>query len=444
MQMPVKCSFFKVVLAALMLVAVLQLIYLSLLSGLHGRQQKFRFLELFEARKVEPAHHRLDQVKKSRLKLSLASGGVLDSSGQYRLYKNLLKAGDDAANNDGLQMGQWAAAAPSPPREDLVLATHTTLNNLHHLQELLARWRGPVSVALFAPSPEEVRFTTMMIYVLSTLCAPVNELVSFHLVCHSGDLAIFPELADRGEFARLKSCDDVFRKLADTGIKLRNYDIGANASYPNNLLRNVARGVAGSHYVLVIDVDMLPSEGLRLAFLSLMAGRPSIPEGEHTVYVVPSFEIRHTRRIPGAKAELLQLYQVGEIRPFYEELCQRCQAPTNYSQWLNLPTGDEMQVVYSVEWKDPWEPFYISVSSVPPFDERFKQYGFNRISQACELHVAGYTFLVVNNAFLVHKGFKVSGEFHSKKDAENQHNKLLFRQFKQELKMKYPSSGLRC
>ena len=40
--------------------------------------------------------------------------------------------------------------------------------------------------------------------------------------------------------------------------------------------------------------------------------------------------------------------------------------------------------------------------SVPLFDERFKQYGFDRQEQICELHVAGYTFSVLNNAFLVH------------------------------------------
>ncbi|CAG5098128.1 Oidioi.mRNA.OKI2018_I69.XSR.g15393.t1.cds [Oikopleura dioica] len=53
-----------------------------------------------------------------------------------------------------------------------------------------------------------------------------------------------------------------------------------------------------------------------------------------------------------------------------------------------------------------WEPFYIARRSVPLFDERFKQYGFDRIEQICELHVAGYRFSVLNNAFLVHDGWK--------------------------------------
>ncbi|KAF7238554.1 Beta-1,4-glucuronyltransferase 1, partial [Varanus komodoensis] len=251
-----------------------------------------------------------------------------------------------------------------------------------------------------------------------------------------------PEPADGGEFARLRSCADVFAKLAREGAGQRNYALAArNASYPNNLLRNVARAAGGGRWALVLDVDMVPSAGLREAFLALPG---AADEAAPRVFVVPAFEIRHTRRIPGTKEELLQLYQVGEIRPFYEELCARCQAPTNYSRWLNLPSGGPLRVVYEVEWRDPWEPFYIGASSVPPYDERFKQYGFNRISQACELHVAGYRFSVLSNAFLVHKGFKVAGEFHAEKDAENQRNKILFRQFKQELKSRYPDSERRC
>ena len=39
---------------------------------------------------------------------------------------------------------------------------------------------------------------------------------------------------------------------------------------------------------------------------------------------------------------------------------------------------------------------------MPLFDERFMVYGFDRIQQICELHVAGYSFAVLNNAFLVH------------------------------------------
>ncbi|XP_042295417.1 beta-1,4-glucuronyltransferase 1 [Sceloporus undulatus] len=414
------CSCFQVLVAALALVAGLQLLYLALLSGLHGQDQRSRYAELFQGHRPLPRDGHKD-----RLKQVLASGGLLDASGQYRVYRDMLR-------------GSWDGRE-SP---DVVLVTHTSLGNLHHAQRLAERWQGPVSVALFAPGLAEVRLATAMIYALAALCFPLRQLLRLHLVCHADQVATFSEMEDGGEFAHLQSCGDVFAKLARLGAGRRNYAMDvANAFYPNNLLRNVARRAAGEHWMLVVDMDMVPSEGLREAFLAL-SKKPhqELPE----VFVVPAFEIRHTRRIPGTKTELLQLYQVGEIRPFYEELCARCQAPTNYSQWLNLPTGGPLHVAYEVEWRDPWEPFYIGASSVPPYDERFKQYGFNRISQACELHVAGFRFSVLSNAFLVHKGFKVASEFHAQKDAENQRNKVLFRQFKQELKVRYPASPRRC
>lgn len=72
------------------------------------------------------------------------------------------------------------------------------------------------------------------------------------------------------------------------------------------------------------------------------------------------------------------------------------------------------------------------------FDERFKQYGFDRIQQVCEMHVAGYKFFVFDNAFLTHRGWKFLGKFYANKDVDNAQNWLLFNyQFKDELLKKY-------
>lgn len=58
--------------------------------------------------------------------------------------------------------------------------------------------------------------------------------------------------------------------------------------------------------------------------------------------------------------------------------------------------------------------------------------------------MAGFNFEVLNEGFLVHKGFKEALKFHPQKEAENQRNKILYRQFKQELKARYPNSPHRC
>lgn len=106
------------------------------------------------------------------------------------------------------------------------------------------------------------------------------------------------------------------------------------------------------------------------------------PSWDQVVFVLPAFEVRAGTRVPGTKAELLQLWGTGDARPFYGALCPRCQAPTGYERWWALPPTPHLRVAYEAPWRDPWEPFYVGPAhGVPPFDERFLQYGFNRISQ---------------------------------------------------------------
>ena len=52
--------------------------------------------------------------------------------------------------------------------------------------------------------------------------------------------------------------------------------------------------------------------------------------------------------------------------------------------------------------------------------------------QVCEMHVAGYNFVVLDTGFIVHKGFKEKGEFYAKKDEENRRNRQLFFQLQSE------------
>jgi hypothetical protein len=110
------------------------------------------------------------------------------------------------------------------------------------------------------------------------------------------------------------------------------------------------------------------------------------------------------------------------LQPFYFNLCWKCQRHTRFDQWLGVASNDSrdhMAVggggtadgasdipsrMYHTPWHEPWEPFYIArTDTVPEFDERFKQYGFNRISQVCAMHMARLSFCFV---FVVWDRFK--------------------------------------
>jgi N-acetyllactosaminide beta-1,3-N-acetylglucosaminyltransferase len=60
------------------------------------------------------------------------------------------------------------------------------------------------------------------------------------------------------------------------------------------------------------------------------------------------------------------------------------------------------------------------------------------------MYVAGYKFSVLNNAFLVHKGYKNKNAFYQDKDKDHVKNKALYKTFKKELKSKYRNSPRYC
>ena len=69
------------------------------------------------------------------------------------------------------------------------------------------------------------------------------------------------------------------------------------------------------------------------------------------------------------------------------------------------------------------------------YDERFKGYGFDRIQQICELYVAGFSLHILNNAFVVHNGWKRLDEVAKEEDSFNWY--LFNYHFKDELQRKY-------
>ena len=59
-------------------------------------------------------------------------------------------------------------------------------------------------------------------------------------------------------------------------------------------------------------------------------------------------------------------------------------SPVLISLWLfhrHQLSERKLDIAYSVKWTPTWEPLYIAHRDVPLYDERFIQYGFNRIEQ---------------------------------------------------------------
>ena len=330
-----------------------------------------------------------------------------------------------------------------PLDADVTLASQCTLSQLHHVSFLAHRWAAPLSLAVFV-MPGDVMLAVAVIAGLRHCQPLVRRHVDFHLVLPA-------LLAPPGSEWKPEpiNCLKASRLLHSLKIAARNYG-EQKIAYPNNLLRNVDRRYAHTDLTFVTDIDMVPSVGLRDAFIAFWSEAGNSVGEDKLVYVVPAYEIAADVKeedIPADKRQLLDRVRKQEARPFYMELCWKCQKVTGYAAWeAHDDTSPllRLSTLHRVQWRDPWEPFFISRNDVPLYDERFTQYGFNRMSQVCETHVAGYDFVVLNNAFLLHRGLKRSDSFHADKELDQERNRILFREFKSLLSSKYPGSARSC
>lgn len=356
-----------------------------------------------------------------------------DSSDQYKIDVNFLLAKTELLKEE----------------LDVTLVTHCTSNHLHYLLDLTEHWKGPISLAVFIPGYDVVTSFTSLLGLYECHEA-FRDRVTIHLVYPLSHPPAENTLQPYWKQAlnQQGTCQEFLARLKSNviaGEYGRNY-ANFKVPYPNNLLRNVGRSILPSEsYVFVVDVDMMCNGNLYFSFLDYAQHINLMANKGKRVFVVASFESVRKLSPSLTKKELIALWDSGSVQPFYYQTCWKCQKHLDYDAWKSYHSSDNnLQIAYSVDWKDPWEPFYIAPNHVPLYDERFKQYGFNRISQVCETHTAGYDFVVLNNAFLIHHGFKIREGFHSAKDEENNRNRELFRTFKKELKLKYPQSTSHC
>ena len=371
-MMHIRLTWRKVIISLVVVLAFLQLLHLSLLTKLEAKYEKIMSRKLNGNQVNENAEQMRDKMQRA-----LDASHVVDGSGEYKIVNNFIQDVGFERNT--------VFSALRDTRPGVTIVTQCSVNNLHHLVTLHTNWEGRISLAVFTPGNHILIAAEILLKMYQ--CYPsMSGKISVHLVyplsrvqrhIHNDDSALQDvECHNLQDFIRSITKDST-QNYATVGVK-----------YPNNLLRNVALRNVRTEYVFVIDIDMLPSGNLHKQFTDLSHSK-TVKLSDTLVYVVPAFEIRTGKSIPRVKSELISMWNKDEIRPFYYEMCWKCQNVTNYDRWKLLSRTDNLEIGYEIEWKDPWEPFFITHKEMVFYDERFKQYGFNRISQVI-YHTATY------------------------------------------------------
>lgn len=176
--------------------------------------------------------------------------------------------------------------------------------------------------------------------------------------------------------------------------------------YPINIARNVARNPSLTHFVLISDIELYPSDNLVPAFLDMIAKEERQILNPRRVFPLAVYEVEAGYMNPRTKTELIYMLCRREVVRFHLQICARCHHIPDASQWEEEPESTEMKVFSTAKRTglyERWEPFFIGSMDDPPYDERLTWSGKgDKMPHAYILCVLDYDFSILNNAFLTH------------------------------------------
>ncbi|XP_037564480.1 beta-1,4-glucuronyltransferase 1 [Dermacentor silvarum] len=320
----------------------------------------------------------------------------------------------------------FIASDDCPPAyaENVTLVTHATYGFLRHVAELCDRWQGPLSVAVFAPGTDLDEALAWIDFLRRCGRNPcVRRSVTWHLVYdrEHTPASLKPETSGSSystDASGNRSCSSVPAQEDVSSFRRRK-----RIPYPINVLRNVARRLAPTNYVLVQNVRLYPSTGIVPRFLSLVAEERrlhSFRSDGQEVYVLPVFAM--TARAGDPQVQQKPPRSMRELR---ESLRSEAVVPLNdsshggelwwssfYSALMNASsepwTGvkEERLRVQTTVKRDKgvllWEPVFLGTRDDPTYGESFTwEGGRERVSQGYTMCLENYDFHMLEDAFLV-------------------------------------------
>nr|CAD7452270.1 unnamed protein product [Timema tahoe] len=289
---------------------------------------------------------------------------------------------------------------------------------MYHIVEIVHRWDGPVSVAVFVPYTD----AGLCLAVVDHLCRCLPEMsqLSLHFIFPSTLPPIVSwtsvdynethmKSPKKPEFLDCSAPKDLF-----VG-QFKTFRSQEGLTYPVNVARNVARRGAQTWHILVSDVELLPSEGLVPGFISMLSRfrkkRGHYSTSTKFVFVVPVFEVDESlHNVPMTKEQLLDLYAQNKAVYFHRWVCLHCQRFPGLQRWLQRKPGvggtSFVQPILVVRREFPyhrWEPIYIGTNQDPLYSEVLTWEGQqDKMAQMGEMCLMGYRFIILDGAFLVH------------------------------------------
>ncbi|CAH0559039.1 unnamed protein product [Brassicogethes aeneus] len=289
--------------------------------------------------------------------------------------------------------------------ESITYTTHADYSFMDNLVPLLDRWRGPISIAMHAPGTDFQNTIDSIAYLRDCVDPLVKEYVTFHVYFSTKHV---PKVVPKHNNVLTEpyncSLTPPFANVSSDQM----YKAQKKLLYPVNVGRNVAREAAQTHFILPSDIELYPSPNLINKFLNMIAdNKGPLLSKNPKVYPLHIFEVGGNQQVPETKTILKEMLSNKSAIPFHKNLCPSCHNIPKAKEWQNTEETEGLHVFHVGKRNGKyihWEPIFIGTHNDPLYDERLSWEGkSDKMTQGYALCVMDYDFLILDNAFLVHK-----------------------------------------
>ncbi|KAF5287894.1 hypothetical protein FQA39_LY04068 [Lamprigera yunnana] len=237
-----------------------------------------------------------------------------------------------------------------PTKDDVTMLVQLSFDRIQMVEELCKYWEGPLSLTFYVTDPE---FQESIHFIENSEVLQDRMNIAYHAVFKQGDY------------------------------------------HPINELRNIGLRQITTPYVFLADADFLPMHDLYSVLKEYLGAFNSMSK---KALIIPAFETqRYRSSVPRNKKELLQMLDNKSVFTFRYDVWPVGHSPVNYIKWRTA------QGPYKVKWHLDFEPYVVVQANVTEYDKRFLGFGWNKVSHIMELEAQGYEFIVLPNAFIIHK-----------------------------------------
>ncbi len=215
--------------------------------------------------------------------------------------------------------------------ESVTFTTHGDHRFLDNLVNIVNRWQGPVSVALYVPGTDFMPAVESIAYYrhcLPEVSADIRKFVSFSLYIHNAHMPA-QKITSEQAIAIKPNCKvNPMQKWSQ-----QSYRSLSNLEYPINTGRNIAIEAATTHWILPADMELYPNPGLIQDFLDMVL-KDDNENNNPRVYVLVPFEIQEGQTLPDTKPEVQKMMKDGTVFAFEERRqCRQCHHVPNWDEW---------------------------------------------------------------------------------------------------------------